>query len=85
VDIFILCSGKKGHITYDDVYNAGMAVKYLVDFNADDYIMSDSAQIVLEIVKNNTDIVKALESSCSGQAIRGIGQDIDIKYCSKID
>ena len=84
-DIFILCSGKKGHITYDDVYNAGMAVKNLIDFNKDDYIISDSAQIVLEIVRNNTDIVKALENSCSGQAVRDIGQDIDIEYCSKID
>ncbi|MDD3520854.1 MAG: 2-phosphosulfolactate phosphatase [Actinomycetota bacterium] len=84
-DIFILCSGKKGHIAYDDAYNAGMAVKYLADLGEGDYIMSDSAQIVFEIVKNNNDIVKALESSCSGLAVRDIGHDIDIDYCSEID
>ena len=84
-DIFILCSGKKGHIAYDDVYNAGMAVKYLISSNPDNYILSDSARIVLEIVRNNTDIAGALGNSCSGRAVKDIGQDIDIDFCSEID
>ena len=84
-DIFILCSGKKGHITYDDVYNAGVAVKYLLRFNSKDYILSDSAKVVLDLVSGNNNIVRALENSCSGQAVKDIGHDIDIKFCSEID
>ncbi|MDD5658539.1 MAG: 2-phosphosulfolactate phosphatase [Actinomycetota bacterium] len=84
-DIFILCSGKKRLITYDDVYNAGVAVKYLMDFNKDEYILSDSAYVALDIVKNNRNVTKALEKSCSGQVLKNIGYDVDIKYSSKID
>jgi len=84
-DIFILCSGKKGHITYDDVYNAGVAVKYLLAFDSKDYVLSDSAQIVFDLAMGNNNVAEVLENSCSGQAVKDIGHDIDIKFCSVID
>lgn len=83
-DILLLCSGRKGHTTYDDVYTAGLAIKHLsllVDLE-----ISDSAKIALEIVKHNSaNILEAISNSESGQIVRNLGYLDDLAYCSKIN
>ena len=47
-DIFLVCSGTEGKITYEDAYTAGMAIQYLMKLT--DLKLSDSARIALDIV-----------------------------------
>ncbi len=83
-DILLLCSGEMGRIAYDDVYIAGMAVKYILSKSAGfDY--SDSSMVALSAVLGEKSIKNALEKSASACALRKIGLEEDIQFCSRLD
>jgi 2-phosphosulfolactate phosphatase len=83
-DILLLCSGEMGRIAYDDVYMAGMAVKYILSKSAIfDY--SDSSMIALSVVLGEKSMKNALEKSSSARALRKIGLQEDIQFCSRLD
>jgi len=83
-NILLLCSGRKGHATYDDVYTAGLAIKHLsllVDLE-----ISDSAKVALKIVNHKSDnVLDVISNSESGQIARKLGYLDDLAYCSKIN
>ncbi len=83
-DILLLCSGEMGRIAYDDVYIAGMAVKYILSKSAKfDY--SDSAMAALSVVLGEKSMKNALEKSASACALRKIGLQEDIQFCARLN
>lgn len=84
-DILLLCSGKKGVAVYDDIFGAGLAVKRLAEILGNDCILSDSALIVFDMIKNNFDITEALKKSLSGRDVLRAGQNKDLDFCTKAD
>ena len=83
-DIFLLCSGEKGKIAYDDAFTAGLAVKYMLrqpyNFN-----YSDAAKLALSAALSEFDITQALEKSCSAKSLRSVGLGEDIAFLSKLN
>lgn len=83
-NILLLCSGRKGCLTYDDIYTAGLAIKHLKKLT--EIEVSDSAKVVLEVVNNNRDgVLDAISNSESGQIVRKLGYLDDLEYCSKLN
>jgi 2-phosphosulfolactate phosphatase len=83
-NILLLCSGRKGYPTYDDIYTAGLAIKHLSMLI--DLEVSDSAKVALEIANNNCDsVLDAISNSESGQIVRRLGYLDDLEYCSRIN
>jgi 2-phosphosulfolactate phosphatase len=85
-DIVLLCSGEKGKIAYDDVYTAGIAVKYLLTKPLR-FEFSDSAKLAITTALADSDIINALEKSCSANSLRKvhIGSAEDIEFCSHLN
>ncbi len=84
-DILLLCSGEKGKIAYDDVYTAGLAVKYLLT-RPFAFEFTDSAKIVLGTSLSEINIPDALEKSTSARSLRAAspvssGEDIAFVGC----
>ncbi len=81
-DILLLCSGEHERIAYDDAYNAGLAIKYLLTrpYNFD---FTDSARLVLSVALSEFDINDALEKSRSAKALREVSSGEDIAFLSQ--
>jgi len=73
-----------GRIAYDDVYIAGMAVKYILS-KAVRFDYSDSSMIALSVVLGENSLKNALEKSASARALREIGLQEDIQFCSRLN
>ncbi len=82
-NIFLVCSGRKGTITYDDVYTAGLAIKYLME--SVDLIISDSAKVALDVANSGIGILEALEKSESGEMVKMLEYFDDLKYCTRLN
>ena len=83
-NILLLCSGRKGYPTYDDIYTAGLVINHLIMLI--DLEVSDSAKVALEIANNNRDsVLDAISNSESGQIVRKLGYLDDLEYCSRIN
>jgi len=83
-DIALLCSGEKGKVAYDDVYTAGIAVKHLLTKPLN-FEFSDSAKIAMSAALIDTDIINALEKSCSANSLRKVCSGEDIEFCSQLN
>ena len=83
-DILFLCSGEKGRVAYDDVYTAGLAVKYLLT-KPYSFDYSDSSKIVLGLALSEFNIINALEKSCSARSLRKVGLGDDIAFLSEMN
>ena len=81
-DILILCSGERNRIAYDDAYNAGLAVKYLLTrpFN---FEYTDSARLVLSAALSEFDVGDALEKSSSARSLREVSNGEDISFLGR--
>jgi len=84
-DIFLVCSGTERKITYEDVYTAGMAIKYLMDLI--DVKLSDSARIALDVVKANSGIgiQEALEKFENMDRLKEMGYYKDLIFSARLD
>lgn len=83
-DILFLCSGEKGKVAYDDAFTAGLAIKYLLT-KPFSFSYSDSSKLVLSAAINESDIINALEKSCSAHSLRNVGLGEDIYFCSQLN
>jgi len=83
-DIVLLCSGEKGKIAYDDVYTAGIAVKYLLTKPLR-FEFSDSAKLAMTAALTDCDVMNALEKSCSAISLRKVCSAEDIEFCSQLN
>ncbi|MCL4417130.1 MAG: 2-phosphosulfolactate phosphatase, partial [Actinobacteria bacterium] len=83
-DIVLLCSGEKGKIAYDDVYTAGIAVKYLLTKPLR-FEFSDSAKLAMTVALTDSDVVNALEKSSSANSLRKVCLGDDIEFCSQLN
>jgi len=83
-DITLLCSGEKGKIAYDDVYTAGIAVKYLLTKPLK-FEFSDSAKLAMTAALTDSDIINALEKSSSANSLRKVFLGQDIEFCSQLN
>ncbi len=83
-DIFILCSGRKGGITYDDVFTGGMLVKSLVKIDKN-LELTDSSMLAFDLIINDSESLKALNKSESGKMTRALGFYKDLEYCAEMD
>jgi len=83
-DIALLCSGQKGKIAYDDVYTAGIAVKYLLTKPLR-FEFSDSAKLAMTTALTDCDVINALEKSCSAISLRKVCSGEDIAFCSQLN
>ncbi len=83
-DIALLCSGEKGKIAYDDVYTAGIAVRYLLTKPLR-FEFSDSAKLAMTTALTDTDVINALEKSCSANSLRKVCSGEDIEFCSQLN
>ncbi len=83
-DIALLCSGEKGKIAYDDVYTAGIAVKYLLTKPLR-FEFSDSAKLAMTAALTDSDVINALEKSCSANSLRKVCSGEDIEFCSQLN
>jgi 2-phosphosulfolactate phosphatase len=84
-DIFLICSGEKGKIAYDDAFVAGMAIKIIKE-KSKDIELTDSAVLLLNnylMEKNSLDALKK-SSSYRSMIKAGLGED-DVHICSKAD
>jgi 2-phosphosulfolactate phosphatase len=79
-DIFLVCSGEKGKVAFDDAYVAGVAVKILKEKRSD-IILSDTALIVLNNAKVEVDASEALKKSTSYRSMIKAGLGEDLKIC----
>lgn len=83
-DILFLCSGEKGKIAYDDVFTAGLAIKYLLT-KPYKLEFTDAAKVALAASLSEFNIKEALEKSCSAKSLRDAGLGDDIAYISKLN
>lgn len=85
-DILLLCSGEKGRIAYDDVYTAGLAVKYLLT-RPNNFEFTDAAKLVLSAALSEFDINCALEKSISAKSLCAVSADCrkDILFLSNLN
>jgi 2-phosphosulfolactate phosphatase len=83
-DILFLCSGKWGEVSYDDVYAAGLAIRYLVERRAR-VDVSDAGLLALNAALNETDAYEALAKSQSGKYALSLGLGEDVRFCSRLD
>ncbi|MCL5071597.1 MAG: 2-phosphosulfolactate phosphatase [Actinobacteria bacterium] len=83
-DIALLCSGEKGKIAYDDVYTAGIAVKYLLTKPLR-FEFSDSAKLAMTAALTDSDVINALEKSSSANSLRKVCSGEDIEFCSQLN
>ena len=81
-DILILCSGERKRIAYDDAYNAGLAVKYLLT-RPYNFEFTDSARLVLSAALSEFDLNDALEKSSSARALREVSSGEDIPFLAR--
>ena len=84
-DIFLVCSGTKGKITYEDVYTAGMAVEYFMQLA--DLQLSDPARIALDVITANKelDTMAALEQFEYIERLKKWGYYEDLKFSARLD
>ena len=84
-DIFLVCSGTLGKLTYEDVYTAGMAIKYLMKLI--DLELSDAARIALDVVKSNSGIGirEALEKFENIERLKEMGYYEDLIFSARLD
>ncbi len=84
-DIFLVCSGTERKITYEDVYTAGMAIKYLMRLT--DLRLSDSARIALDVVRSNSgsDIKEAIERFENMERLKEMGYYKDLIFSTRLD
>ena len=81
-DILILCSGERKRIAYDDAYNAGLAVKYLLT-KPYNFEFTDSSRLVLSVSLSEFDTSDALEKSSSARALREVSSGEDISFLAR--
>jgi 2-phosphosulfolactate phosphatase len=84
MDILFLCAGKWGEVSYDDVYVAGLGIRYVVE-RCDRVELSDTALLSLNAASNEKDIFEALIKSQSGAFSILLGLEEDVRFCSRID
>ncbi len=84
-DVFIVCSGTKGRITYEDVYTAGLLIKYLIQLTDSD--LSDSARVALDVVRANDGIEaqKVLEKFENIERLKEMGYYQDLIFSAKLN
>ncbi len=84
-DIFLVCSGTEGKITYEDAYTAGMAIQYLMKLT--DLKLSDSARIALDIVKSNKElsIKEAIEHFENMERLKEMGYYKELIFSTRLD
>ncbi|MCL5073117.1 MAG: 2-phosphosulfolactate phosphatase [Actinobacteria bacterium] len=83
-DIALLCSGEKGKIAYDDVYTAGIAIKYLLTKPLR-FEFSDSSKLAMTAALTDSDVINALEKSSSAYSLRKVCLGEDIEFCSQLN
>src|SRR3972149_1198523 len=83
-DMVLLCSGEKGKIAYDDVYTAGIAIKYLLTKPLR-FEFSDSSKLSMTAALTDSDIINALEKSSSANSLRKVCSGEDIEFCSQLN
>lgn len=83
-DILFLCSGEMGRVAYDDVYIAGLGVKYFLS-RPGDFIYSDSAKLVLSAVIGDSILADALLKSISADSLKKVGLGSDIEFCARLN
>ena len=83
-DLLLICSGQEGRIAYDDVYTAGVAVKYILGYGGS-FRFTDSAKMALSLALSEADMESALKKSSSAQALVNIGLEQDIAFCAQLD
>lgn len=81
-DVCILCSGEHKRIAYDDAYNAGLAVKYLLT-RPHNFEFTDSARLVLSAALSEFDLSDALEKSSSARALHEVSTGEDIPFLGR--
>jgi 2-phosphosulfolactate phosphatase len=82
-DILFLCSGRKGFITYDDIYTAGLAINNLNKLT--DLELSDAARVACEIAGASNNALDSISNSESGNIVKKLDYLDDMIYCSKIN
>ena len=85
-DILLICSGKERKIAYDDVYTAGLAVKYLLT-RPYSFKFTDSAKLVMGAALSESIINNALSKSSSAAALRNASSTgmEDISFLSSLN
>lgn len=84
-NIFIVCSGTKGRVTYEDVYTAGLLIKYLIQLTDTD--LSDSARVALDVVRANEGIKtqEVLEKFENIERLKEMGYYQDLIFAAKLN
>jgi 2-phosphosulfolactate phosphatase len=82
--LLFLCAGIGGEVSYDDVYVAGLGVRYAAE-RCESVELSDTALLALEAASNEKDAYEALARSKSGRYGLSIGLGEDIRFCSRTD
>lgn len=83
-DLLFLCSGIKGAISYDDAFNAGLCIKYLLTKPLK-FEYTDSAKLVLSAALSEFDTACALEKSNSAKLLRSVSTGDDISFLSHLN
>jgi len=83
-DILILCSGIKGEVSYDDTFNAGLCIKYMLK-KPYKFEFTDSSKLVLSAALSEFDITGALEKSTSAKLLRLVSTGDDISFLSHLN
>jgi 2-phosphosulfolactate phosphatase len=84
LDLYFLCAGKWGEVSYDDVYVAGLGIRYVAE-RCDRAELSDTALLALNAASNEKDIYRALVKSQSGTYALTLGLEEDIRFCSQLN
>ncbi|GHF95197.1 putative 2-phosphosulfolactate phosphatase [Deinococcus piscis] len=79
-DITVVCAGTDGQVSLDDCYTAGVVVRELLGPAGEtDFMLNDSAQMVLALTARWPGPQAALQASAHGQRLLGMG-DIDLAF-----
>ncbi len=84
LDMFFLCAGRWGEVSYDDVFVAGLGVRHLAE-RCDHVELSDTALLALKAASSEKDIYEALTKSRSGSHALTLGLEEDIRFSSRFD
>jgi len=84
-DIILLCSGKQGRVSLEDLLCAGYLVKLLTE-QSPDAVFNDGARVAREIYeKHKGHLTKAVKESDHGSYLAGLGYLTDIEYATQPD
>ncbi len=85
-DAVLLCAGRSGNFSIEDVVCAGMLIQKIAEGNDKSLEYGDAGAAAVSLFKNHSkSILKMMKSSEHGRYLEEIGFGKDLAVCAEVD